>query len=189
MEQITGKPLNDYMTEAVFTPSGMTSSSYVWRPDFDRLTATGHDSGGKAVEKEKPKEALAASTLHTTAKDYARFVGAVLNGKGLKPTTLREMETPEIALDPECRICIKSEPKKLSTNLFWALGWGIQRKDGRDALWHWGDNGAFKAFVMADPKAKSGVVMFANSENGLDIAKPLVDEATGEKSLAFEWLK
>ena len=32
---------------------------------------------------------------------------------------------------------------------------------------------------MADPITKSGVVMFANSEHGLEIAKPLVDEANG----------
>jgi CubicO group peptidase (beta-lactamase class C family) len=189
VEKITGKPLNEYMTQAVFTPLGMTSSSYVWRPDFDALTATGHDSDGKPTELEKPAEALAASTLNTTAKDYALFVEAVLNGKGLKPATLREMETPEIALDPECRICIKHEPKQLSKNLFWGLGWGIERKDGTDALWHWGDNGSFKAFVMADPKTKSGVVMFANSENGLEVAKPVVDETMGRGSLAFEWLK
>ena len=189
VEQITGKPLNEYMTEAVFTPLGMSSSSYVWRPDFDALTATGHDSNGQSVELWKPKEAGAASTLNTTAKDYALFVEAVLNGKGLRPTTLREMETPQIALDPECRICIKREAKQLSKNLFWGLGWGIQRKDGRDELWHWGDNGSFKGFVMAEPKTKSGVVMFANSENGLEIAKPLIDEAMGEESLAFDWLK
>ena len=189
VEQITAKPLNDYMREAVFTPLSMTSSSYVWRPDFDALTATGHDSDGKPTELAKPTEALAASTLNTTAKDYALFVEAVLNGKGLKSATLREMETPEIALDPECRICIKHEPKQLSKNLFWGLGWGIERKDGTDVLWHWGDNGSFKAFVMADPKTKSGVVMFANSENGLQVAKPVVDEAMGRDSMAFEWLK
>lgn len=189
VEQITGKPLNDYMREAVFSPLGMTNSSYVWRPDFDSLTATGHDSNGKPTELAKPKDALAASTLNTTATDYARFLGAVLNGKGLKPATLRQMEAPEIALDPECRICIKKGPKQLSKTLFWGLGWGIERKDGTDMLWHWGDNGSFKAFVMADPKTKSGVVMFANSENGLKIAKPLVDEAMSSESLAFEWLK
>jgi len=189
VEQITGKPLNEYMTEVVFTPLGMTSSSYVWRPDFDALTATGHDSDGKPVELEKPKEAGAASTLNTTAKDYALFLEAVLNEKGLKPETLREMESPQIALNTECRICIKQEPKQLSKNLFWGLGWGIQRKDGSDALWHWGDNGAFKAFVMAEPRAKSGVVMFANSEKGLDLAKPLVNEAMGGESPAFAWLK
>jgi len=189
VEKITGKPLNEYMTQAVFTPLGMTSSSYVWRPDFDALTATGHDSDGKPTELWKPAEALAASTLNTTAKDYALFVEAVLNGKGLKPATLREMETPEIALDPECRICIKHEPKQLSKNLFWGLGWGIERKDGTDVLWHWGDNGSFKGFVMADPKTKSGVVMFANSEKGLEVAKPVVDEVMGRGSMAFEWLK
>jgi CubicO group peptidase (beta-lactamase class C family) len=189
VEQITGKSLNQYMTEAVFTPLGMTSSSYVWRPDFDALTATGYDSDGKPTELWKPTEAGAASSLNTTAKDYAVFVEAVLTGKGLKPATLREMETPEIALDPACRICIKHEPKQLSKNLFWGLGWGIERKDGTDALWHWGDNGSFKGFVMADPKTKSGVVMFANSENGLEVAKPVVDETMGRGSLAFEWLK
>lgn len=127
VEKITGEPLNEYMTQAVFTPLGMSSSSYVWRPDFDALTATGHDSDGKPTELEKPAEALAASTLNTSARDYALFVEAVLTGKGLNPATLREMETPEIALDPECRICIKHEPKQLSKNLFWGLGWGIER--------------------------------------------------------------
>ena len=189
VEQITGKPLNEYMTEAVFKPLGMTSSSYVWKSEFDALTATGHDGDGKPEKKWKPDEAGAASTLNTTAKDYALFVAAVLNGVGLKAAMLREMETPQVALDPECRICIKKEPKELSKNLFWGLGWGIQRVDGREVLWHWGDNGAFKAFVMADPKAKSGVVMFANSAKGLEVAKPVIDEAMGEESLAFEWLK
>jgi CubicO group peptidase (beta-lactamase class C family) len=188
VEQITGKSLNDYMTESVFKPLGMTSSSYVWRHEFDALTATGHDAKGKPVDKWKPTEAGVASTLNTTARDYALFVEAVLDGKGLKAVTVREMETTQVALDPECRICVKHEPKQLSKNLFWGLGWGIERNGGRDEIWHWGDNGAFKAFVMAEPKTKSGVVMFANSENGLELARPIVDEAMGEKSLAFDWL-
>src|SRR5579863_3808731 len=96
VEQITGKPLNDYMTEAVFEPLGMSSSSYVWKSSFDAVTATGHEANGKAVDKWKPNEAGAASTLNTTARDYALFVEAVLNGKGLKPATLREMETSQV---------------------------------------------------------------------------------------------
>jgi CubicO group peptidase (beta-lactamase class C family) len=189
VEQITGKALNDYMSGAVFTPLGMTSSSYVWRPDFDERTATGHDADGKPVRLWKPKEAGAASTLNTTVKDYALFVEAVLNRKGLKAATLREMETPQIALDPDCRICIDREPNALSATLFWGLGWGIQRTKQRTDLWHWGDNGTFKSFVMADPETKTGVVMFANSENGLAIAKPIIAEAMGAEPLPFAWLK
>lgn len=167
----------------------MTGSSYIWRPNFDSLTATGYDAKGVPNDLWKPKEAGAASTLNTTARDYALFVDAILNRKGLSPSTLHEMETPQIALDPNCRICIKQESKELSKNLFWGLGWGIQRTDGSIALWHWGDNGVFKAFVMADPAAKSGVVMFANGENALDIAKPIIDTAMDTDSLAFAWLK
>jgi CubicO group peptidase (beta-lactamase class C family) len=189
VEQITGKPLNEYMAEVVFKPLGMTDSSYIWRPDFDHLTATGYDAKGVPGDLEKPKEAGAASSLNTTARDYALFVDAILNGKGLSPSTLHEMETPQIALDPSCRICIKQEPKELSKNLFWGLGWGIQRKNGSIALWHWGDNGVFKAFVMADPIARSGVVILANGQNALDIAKPIIDAAMNTDSLAFAWLK
>jgi CubicO group peptidase (beta-lactamase class C family) len=189
VEQITGKRLNEYVTETVFAPLGMTSSSYLWRPGFDALTATGHAPDGKPTPVWKPAEAGAASTLNTTAKDYALFVEAVLNRKGLKPETLREMETPQIALDPECRICIKRQPAQLSKNLFWGLGWGIQRTDQGEALWHWGDNGAFKCFVMAEPQTKSAAVMFANSQNGLQLAEPLIEQAMGMKSPAFAWLK
>src|SRR5258708_481437 len=94
-EQIPGKSLNHYMPEAVSTPLGMTSSSYVWRPDFDAQTATGYDSDGKPTELWKPTEAGAASTLNTTAKDYALFVVASVSGKRVKPAALPRMETTE----------------------------------------------------------------------------------------------
>jgi CubicO group peptidase (beta-lactamase class C family) len=189
VEQITGKPLNEYMTDAVFTPLGMASSSYVWRPDFDERTATGHDPDGAPRPLWKPKEAGAASTLNTTAKDYALFVTAMLKGTGLKPATLREMEAAEVAVDPECTNCTEREPKQLSKTIFWGLGWGIQRTARGDALWHWGDNGVFKCFVMAEPKSRTGVVMFTNSESGLAIAEQVVSEAMGQEPLMFAWIK
>ena len=43
---------------------------------------------------------------------------------------------------------------------------------------------------MASPKSKSGVVIFGNSENGLEIAEPIVDTAMGmDSSPVFAWLK
>jgi len=189
VEQIEGKPLNDVMTALVFTPLGMTSSSYVWRPDFDERTATGHDSDGKPQDLWKPNEAGAASTLNTTAHDYALFVAAIVNGVGLKPAISREMETPQIAVDPECTNCTERTPKELSKAIFWGLGWGIQKNGRETSLWHWGDNGSFKCFVLANPARKSGVVMFTNSENGLAIAPAIIRDATGADHFAFRWIK
>jgi CubicO group peptidase (beta-lactamase class C family) len=189
VEQVEGKPLNDIMTQLVFTPLGMASSSYVWRADFDERTATGHDGDATPQELWKPKDAGAASTLNTTAHDYALFVAAILNGAGLKPATLHEMETPQIAVDPECTNCTDRTPKQLSKNIFWGLGWGIVRNSKSETLWHWGDNGAFKCFVVADPAHKSGMVMFTNSQNGLAIAPAIFRKATGSEPLAFSWIK
>src|SRR5258708_20225 len=83
VEQITGKPLNDVITELVFTPLGMASSSYVWRPVFDALTATGHYPDAHSVDLWKPHHSASASTLNTTAHDYALFLSAILRGTGL----------------------------------------------------------------------------------------------------------
>jgi CubicO group peptidase (beta-lactamase class C family) len=189
IEQITRKPLNDFMTEVVFQPLGMTSSSYIWRSDFDARAATGHDGDGQPREKRKPTEANAAASLHTTARDYALFLSAVLTGTGLNPATVGEMETPQVALDPACTNCTDRVPRKLSRNLFWGLGWGIERTDQGDSLWHWGDNGDFKCFVAVQLKDKTAIVMFTNSENGLAIAKPIVHDAIGGQPLAFTWIK
>ena len=189
VEKVTGRALNDYMAEAVFVPLRMKSSSYVWRDDYDRRTATGHDGDGQTREKSKPKEANAAASLHTTAADYALFVEAVMKGTGLKPKTVREMETPQIAVDPECTNCTDRAPKELSRNVFWGLGWGIQETEPGESLWHWGDNGAFKCFVVFYPKRKIGMVLFTNSENGLSIAQAVEAEALGGDQPAFTWIK
>jgi CubicO group peptidase (beta-lactamase class C family) len=189
VEQITGKPLNDIMAQLVFDPLGMTGSSYVWRADFDERTATGHDGDAMPQDLWKPKDAGAASTLNTTAHDYALFVAAILNGVGLKPATFHEMETPQIAVDPDCTNCTDRTPKQLSKNIFWGLGWGIERNGTSESLWHWGDNGAFKCFVVANPAQKSAMVMFTNSENGLSIAPAIVRDATGSELLAFTWVR
>ena len=189
VEQITGKPLNDYMTEAVFIPLGMTSSSYVWRSDYDARTAIGHNEDAKPGDKGKPREANAASGLHTTAADYARFVEAVLNQKGLKPETFREMEKPQIAVDPACTNCTDRVAGELSKEVFWGLGWGIQETRDGESLWHWGDNGEFKCYVVAYPKQKIGVVMFTNGQNGLSIREDVVQIALGGAQPAFAWAK
>jgi CubicO group peptidase (beta-lactamase class C family) len=189
VEQITGKPLNVLMTEMVFNPLGMISSSYVWRADFDSRTARGHDADGEVTDLRKDEHANAAASLNTTAHDYALFLAAILKGTGLKSSTLRKMETPQIAVDPNCTNCADRVPTELSKNIFWGLGWGIQHNGKSKSLWHWGDNGAFKCFVVLNPARKSGMVMLANSQNGLSIAPAIVRDATGADPLVFSWIE
>ena len=186
---ITGRSLNDFMSEEVFTPLGMTSSSYIWRDDYDARTATGHGSSGQPEEKTKPTVENPASSLHTTARDYALFLDAVLRGTGLKSETLKQMETSQVAVDPECTNCTDRAPKELSKTISWGLGFGIQNTKDGESLWHWGDNGNFKCFFEVYPKQKIGLVMFTNGDNGLSIAGEVIHIALGSEQPAFDWLK
>jgi len=187
VERITGQSLNDFVQQMVFTPLGMASSSYIWRPDYNARTAIGHDGDGRAQDKWKPKEANPASSMQTTALDYARFMTALLNGKGLKPDTLKQMETPQTPVQQNCTAnCFNIAP--LSANLFWGLGVGLEKTSAGLAFWHWGDNGAFKAYMVGFPEHESGLVMFTNSENGLSIANAVVKAALGSDQPSLQWL-
>jgi CubicO group peptidase (beta-lactamase class C family) len=190
VEKITGTSLNDYLQETVFVPLGMKHSSYVWNPAVENEVAIGHDVAGTPVDLFKADQANAAASLSTTAEDYARFLDAVLNGTGLLPETLREMEAQQIAVDPACSNCVEGTPSgKLSTTVFWGLGFGIEQTAEGESLWHWGDNGVFKAFFVVRPASKSGVVYMTNSENGLSIARQILAETLGGEQPAFDWLK
>lgn len=190
VEKITGQPLNDYMQESVFRPLGMKDSSYVWKPAFENDAAVGHDIGGAPVDLFKADQANAAASLETTAEDYAKFLDAVLQRKGLKPATLRDMEAPQIAVDPACSNCVEGAPSgKLSTTVFWGLGFGIQKTANGESLWHWGDNGVFKAFFVVRPATGSGMVYVTNSQNGLSIARQILAETIGGEQPALDWLR
>jgi len=188
VEAVTGKPLNQVVTEQVFQPLGMTESSYTARPDLAADFATGYSLDGHSVALFQNTEAKAAASLNTNAHDYALFLEAILSGRGLKPATLRAMETPQIAVDPTCTNCLDAAPKTLATDLFWGLGWGIEKNASGTYLWHWGDNGIFKAYVVADIHRRSAVVFFDNSSTGLSIAQAVTETVLGGDHPSFRWL-
>lgn len=188
VEKITGQPLDVFMRKTVFVPLGMNDSSYVWQEKFDTLAASGHSEVGAPGRQFKPVEALAASTLHSTTRDYATFAIALMNGTGLKKDTARLMLTPQSKVDAGCSNCIGRPVTHTSESISWGLGIGLEETSHGRSFWHWGDNGDFKAFVAGSESARRGVVIFTNSANGMTIIPDIVAEAMGEKQPAFEWI-
>jgi CubicO group peptidase (beta-lactamase class C family) len=187
IEHIEGKPLNQIMQQLVFTPLRMTRSTYISQAGPG--ITLGYNPALKPQNPIKTLDGIAASSLLTNAHDYSLFLEAILSGRRLKPATLLQMETPQIAVDPTCTNCIDHAPQKLSTDLFWGLGWGIEQTSTGKYLWHWGDNGSFKAFVAVDLHRRNAVVFFANSQNGLSIAPAIVHTTMGGDHPAFSWIK
>jgi CubicO group peptidase (beta-lactamase class C family) len=187
VERLTGERLDAFMKRAVFDPLGMKHSSYVWRDDYEKLKVFRHDAVGKPTRQNRPPEANAAASLQTTAHDFGLFLAAVLRGEGLRKETARLMWTPQVRVG-ESTNGTHGQPTRLSPTVAWGLGWGLQTTADGVSLWHWGDNGDGKAFVVAYPKQKVGVVYFANSANGLAIAREVVAEAVGGAQPALDWL-
>ena len=189
IEHLTGEKFNDFMKRMVFDPLGMNNSSYVWESDYDTQKTSRHNSLGEPSPQNKPSAANAAASLHTTAADYARFVAGVLNGAGLKKETLRRMLTPQIKVDEGGTNTTSRPADKLSPNISWGLGVGLQTTPDGVSFWHWGDNGDAKAYFVAFQQQKFGVVVFANSANGLSFMPELIDEAVGGQQPAFAWIR
>jgi CubicO group peptidase (beta-lactamase class C family) len=188
VEQITGESQQAFIKRTVFDPLDMKSSELVWRNEYESLKTFTHDWVGGVSGRGKPDKPNAAASLHTTANDYAKFVIAMLKGTGLKPATARLMLTPQASVTLAGAFNLNAPDAKLSPTVSWGLGWGLEQTQDGTAFWHWGDNGDTKAFVLAVPKQKTGLVMFANSANGLSIINELVESVVGNDHPSLAWL-
>ncbi len=190
IERLSGEPLDEFMKRTVFEPLGMTNSSYVWQEKYERLKAFAHNSAGETTGRSKPAQASAAASLHTTALDYAKFVRAILKREGLTEAIVREMLKPQIKANEKCAVCVeRADAGRLSPSISWGLGWGLQKTASGDFFWHWGDNGNVKSYVAASDKTKTGIVLFANSANGLSIADEIARIALGVSQPSLAWLE
>lgn len=170
VEEITGRTLDEIISQKVLGPFGMKKSSMVWRDAYEETMANGHELYGEPVSFRKRTEANSAASLYTTAGDFALFASAVISGERLQPDTAREMLTSFIDMTDEGR-------------LGWSLGFGLQQDDHGTAFWQWGDYGIFRNYVIADPKERTGIVYLTNSFNGLAVCSDVVAAGTGREAL------
>ena len=115
-----------------------------------------------------------AGSLISSVNEYALFMARLLGSK-TGPAQLSDASRKEM-FSPQTRI---------NSAVSWGLGIGLENYGGRQLFWHWGDNGVFKAFMMGDPAAGSGMVVFANSQNGHRIWQRIFAEAMGRDHPAF----
>lgn len=191
LEAATGLGLDDLARREVFEPLGMTHSGFVWRDAW--RPATGYDDLGEPRVLNRQAEANGAAGLVTTAADYARFLAAVLRGAGLAPATHRAALAHRTDVPPAA-FSSDAPPSGPAAHVGWGLGWGVTEGDGHRSIWHWGDNGAFRAFAIGDPETGDGVVYLTNSENGLSMVEDLVaavapgSALAGQAAWAARWL-
>ncbi|MCJ0906923.1 serine hydrolase [Rhodococcus sp. ARC_M6] len=173
VESLTGTPFTELAKKRVFDRFGMTSSNLAYNPDFAAVSAVGHAADGTPKALRILTNPNIAFTLRTTATDYSNFLrGALLEGEGLTPATRDMMFTAAGSADHG------GSDQESIDHIKWGLGIGLQNNELGNAIWHWGDNGSFKAFFIAYPETGKSVVIMTNSQNGLDTIDEIVHESS-----------
>lgn len=176
IEKITGREFGEYVKNEVLIPLGMRHSSLNWERDFYRTKTFNHDALGRPRGQNADKGVNAAASLHTTATDYATFVIALLEGKGLSAKSRELMMTPQVKID-----------EKDYPSLEWGLGVGLEMSSEGKSFWHWGDNGFNRSFVIANLKTGDGVVFLTNGTNGLSFVDEVLKVLPGAHPSA-KWI-
>ena len=177
VEYLVGRPLDVYMQQEVLDPLGMHASSYRWATPGDPSIAHAHDHEGLPTEAYRADRPEAASSLHTTPSDFARFLCAMM-----APTEVvgrlgaqrrAEMVEPQVLLEHA---------------VAWGLGWGLEETKYGWAFWHWGDNPGYKSLVLAVPSRGKGIVIMTNGDAGLGLCADLVRAVIDGDDPALHWL-
>ncbi|MEM5515816.1 serine hydrolase [Henriciella sp. AS95] len=169
VEDQTGKSLDLLFRERYGASLPRTSLS---KPLDGMSPAFGHDASGSKQDGrplKNPPNSGAAFSMTTTADDYAAFLAGLCGNDSLTD----EMWTP-------------ASPTK-SDQVTWALGWGVQTGK-TPIIFHWGDNGPFKAFAALEPQSGDGIVFFANGMNGLTLIESLAEPIVGDLDPIIDWL-
>jgi CubicO group peptidase (beta-lactamase class C family) len=186
VERLTGQALAPWIGRRLFDPLGMKATSFVWRPEYQPIQAAGHDPEGRPMPRQDerlkawggagnadPEVATpamnAASSLHTTVSDYARFVEECLRTKGGAPYQLSET-WKRTMLMPSTRV---------SNDVSRGLGWGLEHTAEGTAFFHGGNNVFFRNLAIGSVEQGRAIVLLTNGQNGGRLFEPVVAATLG----------
>lgn len=192
VEERTGRPVNDLAREKVFAPLGMVNTSYLWERRFNDRFAVDLNSELRPLIEESREQANVAGSLITNATDYARFLLAVMEGRGLLETTRTAIVTPQERITSRSLFSAPATDTGAaqSLGLSWTVGWGrLESSRGGPALFHVGREEGCEAYAVIFPERRTGFVVLSLSPVTSTFTAPLVDALIGGGSEPLDWLE
>ncbi len=191
VEERTEQAVNDLAQAKVFGPLGMAHSSFLWEPRFDEDFAVDLDAGLAPLIRQSRERANVAGSLITNADDYARFLQALLAGRGLNSSTYAQMIEPQVQITSQS---LFSQPgtdagAARAMQLSWALGWGRFVSRHGPALFHLGREEGCEGYAVAFLEAKTALVVMAVSTLESTFTAQLSAALIGDTESPLDWLE
>ncbi|HEX4451649.1 MAG TPA: serine hydrolase domain-containing protein [Kofleriaceae bacterium] len=189
VETITDVPLEQLMQARVFHPLGMTRTSMIWQPAFERDFANGYDEYGTSLGPSRRTKARAAGGMQTTLADYAKLVSAVMRGTGLSAAARAEMLRMQIAIDSAHEfptLAPETSDANRKIQLGYGLGWGVYATSQGHAFFKEGHDDGWRHYVVAFDRG-NGLLIMTNSSNGEGIYAALIEQLLGNRDTPIAW--
>lgn len=144
--------LNDYFQKEVVRPLKASSMNFTWNDTLQPLKAYSHKNGKPTDNTSQgPADWFgAAGSLHTNAKDYAKFLIEIMNGNNKVGNNLLALQTS-----------MPSEPD----SLYRSFGFPYKLVNGKVRYYHAGNNSDTRAYCHFYKNEKMGLIMFSNCDN------------------------
>lgn len=162
-EKAKGQSLEAFMRRLALSPLGMNDSTY--DPARASRRAAGHERNGAVVESTLDRP-VAATSLISTANDYARFVRHLTNAPPDDPV-VSAMMAPEVDASAEPR-------------LSWGLGLALAEPDW---FFHWGANPGFRSLFVGSRQRGEAVLVLTDGDGGMEAAAAAVRQSFGDLGL------
>lgn len=140
----------------IFKPLGMKDTRFTWNEADEYRFAYPFDKEGKQLDPAKNTQANAADLLKTTLPDYTKFLLWMLKGGGISKTLFAEMAGHQVQTKP---------------GAYMGLGWAIYDPIGNNeyAISHGGHDPGVHTMAVILPKSKRALLIFTNSDNGMQL--------------------
>jgi D-alanyl-D-alanine carboxypeptidase len=156
LEQVSGRPLFEFLRSRIFVPLGMSS---VIDNDTGRLgaeDAVGYTAFGlgplQPARKEAPGWLFAAGELAMTAEDLARWDISIIDRTLMSAAAYQALEKETLLNN--------------GAGTQYALGLEVTRRSDRRVLAHGGGVSGFTSFNTTYPEARSAIVVLTNGDTG-----------------------
>jgi CubicO group peptidase (beta-lactamase class C family) len=178
------------MQRRVFNRLDMSRTSMIWREDLVNDDADVFLANGSAEKHNRHTKPGAAGSMDTTARDWSRFLAAVVNGKFLSARGKAEMIRRQIPIDSVQEFPTLSHATTdtyQGIHLGYGIGWGVFDTPYGAAFFKEGHDDGTGNYALCIQPRKACILLLSNSDKAEGIYKALVDQLMGNVGLPWRW--
>jgi CubicO group peptidase (beta-lactamase class C family) len=147
-------------------------------------------ANGSAEKHNRHTKPGAAGSMDTTARDWSRFLAAVVNGKFLSARGKAEMIRRQIPIDSVQEFPTLSHATTdtyQGIHLGYGIGWGVFDTPYGAAFFKEGHDDGTGNYALCIQPRKACILLLSNSDKAEGIYKALVDQLMGNVGLPWRW--